>query len=212
MGYVIVEWKKLKTQFPEFQEMVAALEQKTLSFVAQAWPGMTYGRFNPKQGQFGRTTFLPEHFRDANADILDATHLPANWGRNNFRQMYSDASPTAVALPGWKTILEGAQAGGITPEDVVMNLVGFAITDMELYITKLRLEIGDIVHVKLDIEEAQMYEQCAIIFEDGYTIPEETFFKLTGYFEEPVPGENVYQRVVPLGFIIYRRKDGLIHI
>ena len=41
---------------------------------------------------------------------------------------------------------------------------------------------------------------------------EETFFRLTGYFEEPVPGENIYQRVVPLGFIIYRRKDGLIHI
>ena len=208
MGYVLIEWKKLKSYFPEFQEMVAMLEQQSLSLCSKVWPGMTYGRFNPLgTTQYGRTTFLPELFMDQNNDVLDDAHSPTWWGVNSFKQYFTSTSPTAVAIPGWKQILQGAGAGGITPEDVIMNLIGFAILDESILFSKLRLEIGDIVHVKMDCEEIHMYEQPAIIFEEGYTIPEETYLRLRGFFEA-----SGFQRVVPLGFMLYRRKDTLVHI
>ena len=207
MGYVICEWKKLKSQFPEFQESVAMLEQKTLAMVSQVWPGMNYGRFNPKEGQYGRTTILPFNFMDQAGDVLDLNHTVRWWGADSFRIWYDALTPTAAAIPGWKTILQGAGTGGLTLEDVVLNLIGFAFPGGALNISILRLEIGDTVHVKLDIEEAHMYEQPAFIFEDGYTIPEETYFRLIGWFEA-----IGYQRVVPLGFATYRRKDAMVHV
>jgi len=208
MGYVLVEWKKLKTQFPEFQETLVNLESLTLETAAKRWGGQSYGRFNPGADQYGRTTILPEVFADEAGDILDENHSPTWWGVDNFRIYYSNTSPSAVTIPGWKTILQGGnpQQIGVTPEDVIIGLAGFAIPDPSILISKFKLEIGDKIHVKIDIEEMHMYEQPALIFEEGYRIPPETYFKLRGFFEA-----DGFQRVIPLGFLLYRRKDFLIH-
>jgi len=64
------------------------------------------------------------------------------------------------------------------------------------------MEIGSTSFPKLDIEEMHGYEQPALIFEKGYTIPEENHFLLKGFFEA-----EGYQRVIPLGFTIFRRRD-----
>ncbi len=208
MSFVIVEYKKLKIQYPEFQESMARLESEALDLAAKRWPGMTYGGFHPNANQYGRTTILPEVFADEAGDVLDKDHSPNTWGVDEFRIYYSDTSPSAVGIPGWKTILQGGnpQAIGTTPEDIILAVGGFAIPDPSILFSKLKLEIGDKTHVKVDIEEIHMYEQPAIIFEKGYVVPPETYFKLKGFFQA-----SGYQRVIPLGFMLYRRKDFLIH-
>ena len=208
MSFVIVEYKKLKSQYPEFQQAMARLESEALDLAAKRWSGMTYGGFHPEANEYGRTTILPEVFADEAGDILDKDHSPTTWGVNEFRQYFSSTSPAEVAIPGWKTILQGGnpQAIGITPEDVVLAIAGFAITDPAILFSKLKMEIGDKTYVKVDIEEAHMYEQPAIIFEEGYTVPPESHFVVKGFFQA-----SGYQRVVPLGFVLYRRKDFLIH-
>ena len=208
MSFVIVEYKKLKTQYPEFQEKMAALESDALSLASARWPGLTYGKFKPGANQYGRTTHLPELYADEAGDILDKNHSPTTWGVDEFRQYFSSTSPAAVAIPGWKTILQGGnpQAIGITPEDVILAIAGFAITDPSINFSKLKMEIEDKTYVKVDIEEAHIYEQPAIIFEEGYTVPPESHFVVKGFFQA-----SGYQRVIPLGFVLYRRKDFLIH-
>jgi len=208
MSFVLVEYKKLKTQYPEFQETLAELESEALSMAASRWPGMTYGGFQPGANQYGRTTILPKVFADEAGDILDKNHVPKTWGVNEFRIYFSSTSPANVAIPGWKTILQGGNPEniGTTPEDIIIALAGFAIPDPSILFSELRLQIGDKTYVIVDIEEIHMYEQPAIIFEKGYVVPPETFFKLQGFFQA-----SGYQRVVPLGFMLYRRKDFLIH-
>ena len=208
MSFVLVEYKKLKTQYPEFQEAMARLESNALSMAAARWPGMSYGKFQPGANQYGRTTILPKIFADEAGDILDKDHSPSTWGVNEFRIYFSSTSPSSVTIPGWKTILQGGnpQAIGTTPEDVIIALAGFAVPDPSILFSKLQLQIGDKTYVIVDVEEMHMYEQPALLFEDGYVIPPETYFVLKGFFQA-----SGYQRVVPLGFMLYRRKDLLIH-
>jgi len=206
--YVLIEKTQLKTQYREFQEAVATLEQEAVSLAQSRWPGMTYGGFQPGDGQFGRTTILPSIFADENGDVLDANHVPTTWGVNEFRIYFSDTSPAAAAIPGWRTILQGGneQAIGVMPEDVIVALAGVEIPDPSINFSLLKLEIGDKTHVKIDVEEAHGMERPAIIFEKGYVIEPEEYFRMRGFFQA-----EGYQRVIPLGFMLYRRKDFLIH-
>jgi hypothetical protein len=57
----------------------------------------------------------------------------------------------------------------------------------------------------MDVEELHAYETPTLIFEEGFEIPEETSFLLRGFFE--ATGK---QRIVPLGFVYYRRKDTVL--
>ena len=206
-GYVMCEWKKVKTAYPEFQRTMAELETEAINLARERWPGFKYvaeRAFQPEEGESGRTTILPELFADEAGDVLDSDHSPSTWGVNSFRQYFSSTSPAPVVIPGWKTILQGGnpQQIGITHEDSIIALAGFVIPDPTLLITKLRMEIGSRRFPKVDIEEMHGYEQPALIFEKGYVVPEESHFLLKGFFEA-----SGYQRVVPLGFVIFRRRD-----
>lgn len=206
-GYCIVEWKRIKEQYPEFQKTMANLETQAIDMAVARWTGFKYDpakALQPDEGESGRTTILPELFADENNDILDDNHAPQTWGVDNYRIYYTDTSPAAVAIPGWKTILQGGnpQNIGITREDSIIALAGYMIPDPTILISKLRMEIGSRRYPKIDIEEMHGYEQPALIFEEGYTIPEENHFLLKGFFEA-----NGYQRVIPLGFCIFRRRD-----
>ena len=172
-GYVIVEADKVKVQYPEFQKTLAALEEKMLANTkAVSWPGWTYGGLTPGPKQFGRTTILSELFADEAGRKLDKAHTPDYWGVNNFRQLFTSTSPAAVAIPGWKTILQGAGIA-TTPEDWRVAWCGLMFADPSHLISKIRFEID-----------------------------EETHFLLKGFFEA-----TGYQRVIPLGFAYYKRKD-----
>lgn len=232
VSFVYVDLAKLKDQYAEFQSAMQVLEdqivcetglhwenasgQMSVSPMAGGseqpgvWSGMTYGRFTPGDGQFGRSTWLPEHFEDAAGDILDTNHTFANQAYlcapNSFRQDYLTGTPTGVTVPGWNTIYAGAGANAqCTLEDIRGALAGWMIPSKSIRISKLRMEIGDKRYVIHDIEEMHGFVQPAIIYEEGFIIPEETHFLLRGFFEG-----SGWQRIIPLGFVLYRRKDSLL--
>jgi len=207
MSFVLCDLDKVKLQYPEFQETLAKLETKMLEDTEAVWAPLKRGFLvTERTDQFGRTTILPEWFADEAGDVLDSAHVPTTWGVNNFRIYYSSTSPAAAAIPGWKTILQGGGSPiGTTPEDIRIALAGLAFPNKALNISKIRMEIGDKRLPKIDIEELHNYTKPALIFEEGFIIPEETHFLLRGFFEA-----SGYQRVIPLGFGCYRRRDLVI--
>ena len=205
-GYVIVECDKIKQTFPEFQHTLRELEARILENTVSVWAGLNYGGLTPRDKQFGRTTFLPQLFADEAGDVMDSAHTVADWGRNSFRILYTSLLPAANAIPGWKTILQGGGTPiGTTPEDIRMAWVGLAFTTQSIHVTKIRFEVGDTRYPIMDIEEINSYNKPALIFEEGFEIPEEANFLLRGWFEA-----SGKQRIVPLGFIYYRRKDSVL--
>jgi len=206
-GFIFVERDMVKKVFPEFQQTLQEAEQRALSSTKTVWPGLTYGGLTPKENQFGRTNILPMWFADEAGDVLDKNHSPSTWGVNSFNIYYSSTSPSTATIPGWKTILQGGNAAnvGITPEDVRIIWVGLAFASPTLNISKIRFEIGDTRYPIIDIEELHTFEKPTLIFEKAFIIPEETHFLLKGFFEA-----SGYQRVIPLGFAYYRRKDTVI--
>ncbi len=205
-GYVIIETSEIRRYAPEFQATPRELEARVSENSAMVWAGLSYGGLTPREKQFGRTTFLPQHFADEAGDVLDNAHVPATWGRNSFRQLYTNLLPTAVALPNWKTILQGGGAPiGVTPEDIRMARAVLAFGTKSQHVTKIRFEIGDTRYPIMSVEEVKAYEKPSLIFEEGFELPEETAFTLRGWFEA-----SGHQRIVPLGFIYYRRKDSVL--
>ena len=205
-GYVMMETSKIKRYSPEFQHTLRELEARLLENTVMVWAGLNYGGLTPREKQFGRTTFLPQFFADEAGDVLDSAHTVAGWGRNTFRQLFNSTTPAAAVVPGWKTILQGGGAPiGTTPEDLRMAWAGLAFTSEEINVTKIRFQIGDTRYPIMDIEEIHTYNMPALIFEEGFEIPEEASFLLRGWFEE-----TGKQRIIPLGFVYYRRKDSVL--
>jgi len=205
-GFVIAECNKIRNTYPEFQHTLRELEARALENTGAVWAGLNYGGLTPREKQFGRTTFLPQHFADEAGDVLDSAHTVADWGRNSFRILYTSLLPAAHTVPGWKTILQGGGTPiGVTPEDIRMAWAGLAFTTQSIHVTKLRFEVGDTRYPIMDIEEINSYNKPALIFEEGFELPEETNFLLRGWFEA-----SGKQRIVPLGFIYYRRKDTVL--
>ena len=208
MSYVIYEESEIRREAPEFQRTLRSLEDMVLSNTLGLWPGFTYGGFQPGKKQFGRTTWLPWLFADENDDILDSHHEPDYWGRNSFRQLFTSTSPTTDDMPGWRTILQGGNptAIGTMPKDFRGAIAGFAFGGKTICVTKLKMQIGNKKIPMVDIEEIHNYNKPVLIFEEGFEIDEETGFELRGWFEAPG-----YQRIVPKGFVFYRRMDLVLH-
>lgn len=199
MSYVITEYDKLMKQWMQrsgyHYEMMNRVEQDAVNHIENLWYGLTYGGFTPGAKQFGRTTILPPLFDGVLGTVLTI-----------WRQRFTTA--------GNNTILTGVRTGDITPEDWFIVWVGLAFTSKMNYFTELRWTIGDTTFPRINIEEVDSYNKPAIIFENGYEIPEETYFKLEGYLSSVAPDElgtdERHQRIVPLGFACYRRKDAAI--
>ncbi|GAI17167.1 unnamed protein product [marine sediment metagenome] len=208
MSYVIMEESEIRREAPEFQYSLKELEDRVLANTLRLWPGYTYGHTMPGAKQFGQTTWLPYLFADENADILDSRHEPDFWGRNSFRQLFTPTSPTPAAIPGWRTILQGGNptAIGTMPKDFRGALAGFAFGSKAICVTKLKMQIGKEKIPMFNIEEIRNYNKPVLILKKGYEIEEETGFELRGYFEGPG-----YQRIIPKGFVFYRRIDLVLH-
>jgi hypothetical protein len=214
MSYVISEYARTILNSNKAQSFYvnkcAQLETLMRQETEAVWSGLKYGGFTPGPREYGRTTILPDNFADENADILDKNHSPTYWGVNSYQQYFTSTSPASHAVPGWKTILQGPTAaadpyGGRTLEDIRIAWMGLAITSKSSAITKFKWVIGDTTYPILDVEETQGYNEPSFVFEEGFILPEETLFYLRGFLET-----NSYERVVPLGYEIYRRKDLVI--
>ncbi len=181
MSYVIVEYDKLMGSGKAhtfYEQKLADLESRIRTKTEEQWSGLSYGAFTPAAQQYGRTTINPTLFVGFAGAVL-----------TNYRQNFLAA--------GWQNIFNQ-----VIPEDVRIAWAGLAFPSKCPECNELRWQIGDVLYARLNIEEMYGYNKPAILFEEGFIIPEETQFLLRGRFESAG-----FQRIVPLGFALYRRKD-----
>ena len=179
-GFVFCEYSSLQDDFRKFQQTLASLESKVIEETARSWAPMSFGGMTPGSGQFGRTTILPPLFNDVNGNQM------ATW-RQNFTST------------GHQTIMTGTRAGNTIPEDFKVGWMGLAFPNKEMNITELKWQIGDRRYGRVNVEEMKVYDQPALVFEEGLVINEEESFELYAYVEN-----TGYQRIVPLGFCVYK--------
>jgi hypothetical protein len=169
-GYVICEYEKVNEDFPFFRQQMASLAERLKMKCLDDWSPLKYGGINPKAGEFGITTVMPEMFNG-----LQAAYQPLpTW--------YQWFNAT-----GHQTVIAGAGSGGTIPEDYKVGLAGIALLDKAIRITEIKMQIGDKKLPRINIEEAFAYNKPVIVFEDTFILDEETGFDLYAYVQTQGP-------------------------
>ena len=182
-GYVICEYESVKSEFPEFQATMAALETALIGKAESDWAPLKFGGIDPKSGQFGRTTVIPALFQD-----ISATRM-VTWDQ------WFNAT-------GHQTIMRGAATGGTIYEDYKIGICGLALLSKAIRVSEVKMQISDKKLPRINIEEAMAYNKPAVVFEEGYILDEETAFDLYAYLLTQGP-----QRIKPIGFQVNKIKD-----
>lgn len=192
-SYVIAEWDSLRKNNRLFQDAIAGLDNKIIRKTNAEWAPKTFNALkalSPGEGNYGRTTILPELFDDH-----DDTQM------NHWRQYFDTA--------GHQTLITGTRAGNTIPEDFKVAWIGLAFPNKQQHITEIRMQIGDRKYGRLNIEEIKSYNKPALIFDEGFILDEEESFDLYGYVEGPIPNQapfniGIYQRIVMLGAAYFK--------
>ena len=217
-GYIFCEWDSVQKEDREFQRVFAKLETDLINKCNAEWAPKTMGYLTPAAGQYGRTSILPALF-DPN---------PNTYGGAAFGGALTGTFPTppaywrqAFSQTGHQTLIQANGTGETLPEDWKVGWLGLAFPNKNQHITEIRFQIGDRKYGRINLEEMNIYNKPAIIFEEPFIIDEETAFHLYGYFEGPIPEspfspllsiESVdtyvqYQRIVMLGMANYKVVD-----
>lgn len=177
MGYVICEYEKVKEQFPAFRDVMSALEAGLIAQARKDWSSLGYTPpgINPKSGEFGKSTIMPQLFNN-----MSATRL-VTWNQN-------------LTALGHQTIMTGAGAGSTIAEDFKIGVCGLAFLDKSIRVTEIKMQISDKKIARINIEEILGYNKPAVVFEDYWLLDEKTGFDLYGYVEAVGP-----QRIKPIG-------------
>ena len=184
--YIFCEWESIQDEYKNFQLALQKGENKMIQKCNAEWAPKTFGYLTPSEGQYGRTTILPELLDDWNATQM------AHW-----RQQFTTA--------GHQLIIAGAGAGNTLPEDLKVLWTGLAFPNKQMNISEVKWYIGDRKYGRLDLEEIHSYNKPAIVFQEPFIIDEETAFELYGYVEEPD-----FQRIVMLGATYYKYIDKVL--
>jgi len=198
-GYVICEYDSVKQEFPEVKATLEALEREPIAKAEADWRPLKYaGRrkeavfgvpgpgLEVRSGEFGKTTILPALFQDMSGVRL------TTWKQT-------------LTATGHQLIMSGVQTGGVIPEDYKIGLAGLAFLDKPIRVSEIKMQISDKKLPRINIEEAFVYNQPALIFEEGYILDEESVFELYGY----VLTQGV-QRIKLIGFQLSKVKDKLL--
>jgi len=162
-GYILAEYSKIKSQFPEFQSVLNALRVSLLNKAMQDWDPKTNGGMKPTGGQFGIGTIMPELFNDISGTTM------TTWD-----QYLTPAGAQSI-------IMTGSQTGGSIYEDYKVGIAGLAFLDKVQRVTEIKMQISDKKLPRINIEEAMAYKNPCLIFEDNYILDEETGFTLYAY-------------------------------
>jgi hypothetical protein len=183
MSYVICEYEKVKTDFSaSFGQVMRNLKAGLLAKAQQDWGGKTYGGMNPKAGQFGESTIMPQLFNG----LRTADQPLVTW------EQWFNAT-------GHQTIMTGAGTGSTIAEDYKIGICGLAFLDKAIRISEIKMQISDKKLPRINIEEAYGYNKPAIVLEDYYILDEETAFDLYAYVLTQGP-----QRIKLLGLQLNR--------
>lgn len=182
MSYVICEYEKVKTEFPEFKSVMDNLKSNLLSLASKDW-GIPISKLTLEQGYL--TTVLPTLFAD------NAGNRLTTWD-----QWFTST--------GAQTIMTGVESGGLIPEDFKVGLAGLAFLDKAIRVSEIKMQISDKKLPRINIEEAFVYNKPAIVFEEGFILDEEQGFELVGFVLSQGP-----QRIKLIGLQANRVKDKL---
>ncbi|GEM_PF-5341290 len=188
MPFVIAPLSDVKgiNNYPEYIEALKALEAAAFIRADKQWSGVSVGGLLPQSGQFG---IGPLRKNDMAADTSDNTPSGSYTFRKNF---------TAT---GWGDIFRYT-----VRNDYIQAFAGWLISDDVLRILQFRIEIGSNLFPIWDIQEAQRMNRFAIILkqdEGGELVADpKTRVLMRVYIES-----TGFQRVVPLGFSMFRRSD-----
>jgi len=191
MSYVLGPMGLVKGEglWPEFIASLKDLEQIALRRAEEVWPGFKFGGLTPGDHEFGICPLRQ------NEMAVDTTTTTAS-GSYSFRKN--------LAATAWHGIFNYTSR-----KDTLHAFAGFAITDEVLRLSQLRMEISDRKLPVFDIQEAQGWGSFGILIKEdvgqALLAEPETSVLLKGYVES-----TGYQRVVPLGFMLYKRKDLVI--
>ncbi len=175
---------KGENQYAEFREQYKALLEKAIAVAQRYWPGFEFGGVLPGAQQFGITELLPN-------------------------QIYGGGTATYVKRYGstgsWCNIFSYT-----VPQDQIHAFVGLAFTDPTLVFSHVRWELEDRKYPKVNIEEAHGWDTpFGIVFkadkEEELVVAEKMPVLIKGFQERNTSAIN--QRIVPIGFMLYRRKD-----
>jgi len=181
-GYVICEYEKVKKNFAYFKSVMDTLEANLIAKALADWLPLKYGGIQPKAGEFGKTTVMPELFNG----LMAAYHPLVTW------EQWLNAT-------GHQTIMTGAGSGATIAEDFKIGLAGLAFLDKAIRVSEIKMQIGDHKLPRINVEEAFVYNKPAIVFEDGYILDEETAFDLYAWVRSQGP-----QRIKLLGIQLNR--------
>ena len=162
-GYVIMEYDRIKDEFPEFKTIMETLRTSLITKCQAEWSPKTFGGMAPKSGQFGESTIMPELFNG----LATAYQPLTTWNQ-------------WLSATGSQTIIRGANSGVIY-EDYQIGLAGLVFLDKAIRIAEIRMQIADKKIPRINIEECMAYEQPAIVFEQPFILGEEGGFDLYAY-------------------------------
>jgi hypothetical protein len=189
MPYVIAPLGEVKglNNWPEYVSALRELQEQAFARADGLWQGFSKGGINPIGQRYGIGPLRPN---DMAHDVTDST--PS--GTYTFRKNILVAST-------WRDLFNFN-----TRNNLITALAGFAITDDVLRLNALRIEIGGNKFPIMDIQEAQRYERAAILLKTDQGAPliidPQTFVQIRAYVESVG-----WQRVVPLGFQLFKVKD-----
>ncbi|MDP3732534.1 MAG: hypothetical protein Q8R31_05915 [Candidatus Omnitrophota bacterium] len=189
MPFVIAPLSKIKGEnnYPGYDEAMKALQSKAFSRAQVIWKGFSPGGINPGAGQFGLTTIRPNEMSN------NVTSSTAS-GSYSFNRNRTGGA--------WRSLWDFT-----TREGIIMAIAGFRITDDTLRIAQIRYELGDRKSAIMDLQEAMGWQGgFDIIFNQDrgqeLVLDPQTYFYVRGYVES-----SGNQRIVPLGFMLYKTKD-----
>lgn len=180
MSFVICEYEKVKDEFPEFANVMKTLKNELIAKAGRDWSSLRYGGMNPKSGEYGETTVMPELFVGMAGTTL------ATWNQ-------------WLSGTGNQTVMAGAGSGASIAEDYKVGLAGIAFLDKAIRISEIKMQISDKKLPRINIEEAFVYNKPAIVFEEGFLLDEETGFDLYAYVLSQGP-----QRIKLIGLQLNR--------
>jgi hypothetical protein len=189
--YSIAPYRLLKGEnaWGEFIPVLQELQQVAINRAKVLWNGYEFGGIMPKDGEFG---IAPLRMREMAHDV-SATTLSGSY---SFKRTFGST--------GWVTIFDYT-----TRKDVLHAFAGFAFTDEVLRFLELKWTISDRVYPIIDIQEAKGWSNFGIIVKqdigDDLIAEPETSVYVRGYCETAG-----LQTIVPLGFMLYKRKDLII--
>lgn len=190
-GFLIAPFRLVKgeNQWNEYRDMLPALQDAAIRRAQDVWKGFEFGGVLPGAKQYGIVPFRPK-------DVLGG-------GTATFNQTFGSQG-------SWCKIFSYN-----VPEDMIHAFSGIAIPDPTLIFSQLRFQIEDRLYPVIDIEEAHTFGAggfTLLIKQDKgkeLVVAEELPVLVRGFQERGT--RNRTQRVIPLGFMLYKNKNLVIN-